>query len=137
MCIRDRDDPEHTRHRKMWNPAFTAAAMERYIPVMQRVITERSSHWPEHEKIDIYAEAREITFDIAAAALGGIERGVDVDRMRQMFYVLLSGFSPDQEDAQNYELNYMPVSYTHLDVYKRQGRIPITSTANFALQRAD
>ena len=103
------DDPEHTRHRKMWNPAFTAAAMERYIPVMQRVITERSSHWPEHEKIDIYAEAREITFDIAAAALGGIERGVDVDRMRQMFYVLLSGFSPDQEDAQNYELNYMQV----------------------------
>ena len=49
------DDPEHARHRKMWNPAFTAAAMERYIPVMQRVITERSSHWTQQSKINIYS----------------------------------------------------------------------------------
>ncbi len=37
----DVDDPEHAVHRRMWNPAFTAVAMEAYVPIILRVIADR------------------------------------------------------------------------------------------------
>src|SRR5215207_8524937 len=85
------DDPDHARHRKMWNPAFTSAYMESYLPVIQRVIAERTADWAEQESVDVYTEAREITFDIAAAALGGFQIGERVDRLRHLFYTMLYG----------------------------------------------
>ncbi len=96
------DDPEHARHRKMWNPAFTAAAMEAYIPIIQQVIADRTASWAERGLVDVYEEAREITFDIAAAALGGFERGPEIDRMREHFYTLLR-FDDRAETWENYE----------------------------------
>jgi cytochrome P450 len=91
------DDPEHARHRKMWNPAFTSACMETYLPVIQRVIAERTRHWPERDGVDVYAEAREITFDAAAAALAGFRTGAEVDRLRELFYTLLHGFDVGED----------------------------------------
>ncbi len=88
------DDPEHARHRKMWNPAFTSAAMESYLPVLHRVIAERTREWPKHAQVDVYTEAREITFDAAAACLAGLRTGAEVDRLRELFYALLYGAGP-------------------------------------------
>lgn len=99
------DDPEHARHRKMWNPAFTATAMEVYVPVIQQVIAERTASWPNRTEVDVYAEAREITFDIAAAALGGFERGPAVDRLRELFYTLLR-FDDRVEAWESYERRF-------------------------------
>jgi cytochrome P450 len=65
------DPPEHTRHRALMNPAFTTVFMAAYLPLMQRIIAERSATWPERPEIDLMVEAREITFDVAAAALVG------------------------------------------------------------------
>lgn len=96
------DDPEHAVHRRMWNPAFTAAAMEAYVPIILRVIAERTRHWPHQDSVDVYKEAREITFDAAAAALAGFEPGPDVDRMRQMFNTLI-GFDPDELTFEQYQ----------------------------------
>lgn len=84
------DPPEHTWHRKQWNPAFTQAYMERYLPLMQRVIAEHIAHWGEQDKIDLYHEARAITFHVAAAALAGIERGPEVERLQKLFYALIA-----------------------------------------------
>ncbi len=86
------DDPEHAIHRKMWNPAFAASYMGTYLPIMQRVVEERTARWPQLGEIDLYSEAREITFDIAAAALAGFDRGEQVDNLRTLFYGLLHGF---------------------------------------------
>ncbi len=86
------DDPEHAIHRKMWNPAFAAAYMDTYLPVMQRVIEGRTSTWPARGEVDIYAESRQITFDIAAAALAGFDTGEQVDHLRHLFAILLHGF---------------------------------------------
>jgi retinoid hydroxylase len=97
------DDPEHARHRKMWNPAFTTAAMEAYLPILQRIIAERTARWPSQEAVDVYAEAREITFDAAAAALAGMRTGPEVDRLRELFYVLLHGFDPNAETWEGFE----------------------------------
>lgn len=96
------DDPDHAVHRRMWNPAFTSAAMEAYVPVIQRVIEQRTSHWATQPDVDVYAEAREITFDAAAAALAGFEPGPEVDRMRNAFYTLLNGFDEANETYEQY-----------------------------------
>lgn len=91
------DDPEHARHRKMWNPAFTGAYMATYLPVMQRVIAARTASWLGQDSVDVYRESREITFDVAAAALAGFRTGAEVDRLRELFYILLHGFDPAHE----------------------------------------
>ncbi|MDQ3811154.1 MAG: cytochrome P450, partial [Chloroflexota bacterium] len=83
------DPPEHTRHRALMNPAFSAAFMATYLPLMQRVIAERTRGWVERDEIDLLAEAREITFDVAAAALVGFQSGPEVDWLRERFYRLL------------------------------------------------
>lgn len=86
------DDPEHAVHRRMWNPAFAASYMGAYLPIMQQVIETRTATWPERGEIDLAAEAREITFDIAAAALSGFATGEQVDNLRNIFYNLMHGF---------------------------------------------
>jgi cytochrome P450 len=86
------DDPEHAIHRRMWNPAFASAYMGTYLPIMQRVVEQRTAAWPARGEIDLYLESREITFDIAAAALAGFETGEQVDYLRKLFYGLLHGF---------------------------------------------
>jgi len=91
------DDHEHAIHRKMWNPAFAAAYMDDYLPVMQRVIEERTATWPRMGVVDIYAESRQITFDIAAAALAGFDTGEQVDHLRHLFATLLHGFDDASE----------------------------------------
>ena len=85
------DDPEHARHRKMWNPAFTSAYMESYLPLLQDVIAEHTARWAERGEIDVYQGAREITFDVAARALAGVPHGPEVERLQQLFYTLLYG----------------------------------------------
>lgn len=96
------DDPEHAWHRKMWNPAFTTAYMEAYLPLMQRIIAERTATWPERGEVDLYQEAREITFDVAASALAGVRRGPEADRLQQLFYALIVG---DRTGQDSYEAN--------------------------------
>src|SRR5215813_3170581 len=92
------DPPEHPRHRALMNPAFTSAFMAGYLPLMQRVIAQRTAAWIDHDEIDLLAEAREITFDVAAAALVGFEAGAQVDWLRERFYTLLHGPGYRSED---------------------------------------
>jgi cytochrome P450 len=95
------DGAEWTWHRKMWNPAFTQAYMERYLPLMQQIIAERTAKWAEREQVDLYQEAREITFDVAASALAGVRRGQESERLQRLFYLLLTGGSLDAQDDQD------------------------------------
>jgi cytochrome P450 len=83
------DDPEHARQRRLMNPAFAISYMTRYLPIMNRVIADRSRDWAERGEIDIYAEARKITFDVAAECLVGLRTGADVDHLRELFYALM------------------------------------------------
>ncbi|HEU5347468.1 MAG TPA: cytochrome P450 [Ktedonobacterales bacterium] len=94
------DDPEHARHRKLMNPAFVISYMSRYLPVMNRVVADRSRDWAERGEIDIYAEARKITFDVAAECLTGLRTGDEVDHLRELFYLLVR---PDFEEYESFE----------------------------------
>ena len=92
------DPPEHTQHRKLWNPAFAHAYMERYVPLVQQVIAERTARWSEQGESDLYREAREITFHVAAAALAGLGRGPRVEQLQRLFYTLIAeGANPDPQ----------------------------------------
>jgi len=88
------DDPEHAVQRKLWNPAFSQSYISTYLPIMQQVIAARTAAWSERGEVDLYHEARELTFDIAAAALAGLEPGPEIDRVRGLFYELLHNFDP-------------------------------------------
>ncbi len=86
------DPPEHTRHRAMMNPAFTAHYMASYLPLMNDVIRKRTADWAARGDIDLFTEAREITFDVAAGALTSVQDTAQVNRMRELFYTVLHGF---------------------------------------------
>ncbi len=83
------DDPQHARDRKIMNPAFTIAYMERYLPAMHRVIRDRSRDWPERGVVHLADETRKITFDIAAETLLGFERGPRLDHLRELFFAMI------------------------------------------------
>jgi len=82
------DPPEHTRHRKLWNPAFTNAYMECYLPLVQRVIAEHTARWLEQGEVDLYQAMRELTFHVAASALVGLERSQKAEQLQKLFYTL-------------------------------------------------
>lgn len=102
------DGEEHGRHRKMMNPAFTIAYMGRYLPIMSRVIAQRTADWPSRDWVDLYDESRKVTFDVAAEALVGFQTGADADRLRTWFYALIySDFNAASEtEAQFMERMY-------------------------------
>jgi cytochrome P450 len=84
------DGAQHDQHRRMMNPAFTISYMDRYLPLMQRIIRQRVAGWADSGEVDIYEEARKITFDVAAEALTGLRVGAEVDRFREMFAEMLN-----------------------------------------------
>jgi cytochrome P450 len=83
------DGPRHDEHRRVMNPAFAISYMDRYLPLMHRIIRERTADWVARGEVDIYAEARKITFDVAAEALVGFRTGPEVDQFRELFFALL------------------------------------------------
>jgi retinoid hydroxylase len=94
--ILNMDGAEHARDRKMMNPGFTIAYMSRYLPIMARVIRERTADWAARGEVDLFEETRRITFDVAAEALIGFRTGAEVDRMRELFMTLLyQDFDPE------------------------------------------
>lgn len=96
------DDPPHSAHRRIMNPAFAIAYMARYLPIMRRVIADRTGDWADRGEVDVYQEARKITFDVAAETLVGFSAGEEVDTLRRLFYTMLAGdYDPavDTEDS--------------------------------------
>lgn len=84
------DGQRHDEHRRIMNPAFAIGYMDRYLPLMHRIIRERSAGWAARAEVDIYDEARKITFDVAAEALLGFRTGPEVDQFREIFFALLT-----------------------------------------------
>ncbi len=101
----NQDGATWARSRKLWNPAFTTAYMETYLPVIQRIVAQHTASWLERREVDLFAEARAITFHVAATALAGVERNAEVERLRELFYVLLprNPLSGNPDEYADYE----------------------------------
>ncbi len=83
------DGAEHDQQRKVMNPAFAVSYMDRYLPLMNRIVREQVATWAERDAVDIYEEARKLTFNIAAEALTGLSAGAEVDRFRELYVGIL------------------------------------------------
>ena len=83
------DGEEHDRHRKMMNPAFTISYMDRYLPLMNRIIRQQAQSWPKAGEIDLYKEARQFTFEVATQALTSLKEGDEIEHFRTLFWSLL------------------------------------------------
>jgi cytochrome P450 len=83
------DGEEHSRHRRIMNPAFAISYMDRYLPLMNSIIRQHIATWKQMGEIDVYQEARKITFDVVAQALAGFKAGTEVEQFRQIFVHLL------------------------------------------------
>jgi cytochrome P450 len=93
------DGKRHDQHRRAMNPAFAIGYMDRYLPLMNRIIRQRTAGWLDRGEVDVYEEARKITFDVAAEALTGLRAGPEVDRFREIFFALLTlGSVTDEGD---------------------------------------
>ena len=103
------DDPEHARQRKLMSPAFVISYMSRYLPIMNRVIADRTRDWAARGEVDVYAETRKITFDVAAECLTGLRAGAEVDHLRELFYALLQSDFEDGETMADYFARMMGV----------------------------
>ncbi len=97
------DDPTHTHHRRLWNPAFSSAAMEMYLPRVERLIAQQIATWRGRGEVDLYDEARRITFDIAATVLAGLPPGSTLDRVRDLFWVMFHSFDRRHESTQAFQ----------------------------------
>lgn len=98
------DDPDHAVHRRLWNPAWTSARMAEYLPAMERIITERLATWRQRGEVDLYEEARRITFDIAATVLAGLPPGATLDRVRELFYIMFHSFNRRRESTRAFQV---------------------------------
>ena len=102
----NQDNPEWARSRKMWNPAFTNAYMETYLPLIQRIVAQHTDTWAGQEQVDIFQEMRQITFHVAATALAGIDQPEAVEHLQKLFYDLLPRagmFFGDEAAYEEYE----------------------------------
>lgn len=96
------DGPEHDEHRQMMNPAFAVAYMDRYLPIMQRVIRERVATWAAAGQVEVVSEARRITFDVAAETLAGLAPGEEVARYREVYFRMLNNEVETQEEFERF-----------------------------------
>ncbi len=113
------DGHEHSVQRKMMNPAFATSYMDRYLPIMNRVIAARIANWGERGAVDLYDEARKITFDVAAEALVGFSAGPQVDRFRELFVTLLQG-DPNARSEEEFFSSSMSARDTLMPLLQEQ-----------------
>jgi len=66
------DGAVHADHRRMMNPAFAVGHLGEYLRVMQRIIAGCVAGWAARGTVDIFEEARGLTFAIAAETLAGL-----------------------------------------------------------------
>ncbi|MFK7800579.1 MAG: cytochrome P450 [Anaerolineae bacterium] len=92
------DDPDHAIHRKMWNPAFTNDVMQAYTPLIHQIIEQKIAKFAAQPFVNTQKESQEITFDVAAAALAGIEQGAVLDRLRELFWRMLHAEDINSQD---------------------------------------
>jgi retinoid hydroxylase len=117
------DGGEHDRQRKVMNPAFTVSYMDRYLPLMNRIIREQVATWAEQDEVDIYDEARKLTFAIAAEALASLKPGEEIDRFRDLYVAILMGgdFAASEEEFLS-RVNYLRGQVAELLIPKIEER---------------
>jgi cytochrome P450 len=83
---------EHRRHRRVLQPAFTAAAVESYRTSFVRAAQRTANRWTDGTDIDLVADMAALTVDAAGSTLFGADLQATAPRITRALSVLLSGF---------------------------------------------
>jgi len=87
-----RDGEAHRRHRRLLGGAFRAGELEGYRAIFARDVAARCQGWTGRE-IDVFAEARRLTLDIAASTFLGLSLRAETDQALGWFAQLANGLT--------------------------------------------
>jgi cytochrome P450 len=89
------DEDPHLEQRKLMLPAFHGERMQRLSGLMSELAEREVGSWPLEEPVALHARLRNLTLEIILRAVFGLERGAQLDTLREVLTGLLAfGDSP-------------------------------------------
>jgi hypothetical protein len=89
------DEAAHLEQRKLLLPAFHGESMQRLAGLMAELAEAEVESWPREQPIALHPRLQRLTLEIILRAVFGLERGAQLDRLRELLRKLLAfGESP-------------------------------------------
>jgi cytochrome P450 len=83
------DEDPHLAQRKLMLPAFHGEAMQRLQGLMEELTERELSSWPVGEPVALHPRLQRLTLEIVLRAVFGLERGTQLDRLRELLTEVL------------------------------------------------
>ncbi len=87
------DGAEHHKRKARLLQAFTDDALASYLPTMQQMIAATLHGWAERGEVRGLDELRGLAIEVLCANIAGLAPGPRLDRLRQLYTVLLDGMT--------------------------------------------
>jgi cytochrome P450 len=84
------DDEEHMHQRKLLLPAFHGERMQRLAGLMTELTEREVESWPQGEPLALHSRLQRLTLEIILRAAFGLERGAQLDSLRDLLTRILS-----------------------------------------------
>jgi cytochrome P450 len=84
------DEGPHLTQRKLMLPAFHGEAMQRLEGLMVDLTEREIASWPVAEPVALHPRLQRLTLEIVLRAVFGLERGAQLDRLRELLTEVLS-----------------------------------------------
>ncbi len=78
------DHAEHARQRRLMQPAFALAAVERHLPHTQRIVALHTRDWAERGIVEVRLAMRDLAFDVVAEVLLGLPPGEPIRELHRL-----------------------------------------------------
>jgi cytochrome P450 len=89
------DEGPHLRQRKLLLPAFHGERMQRLSGLMSELAEREVASWPLEQPVALHPPVRRLTLEIILRAVFGLERGAQLDELRDLLTEILAfGDSP-------------------------------------------
>jgi hypothetical protein len=84
------DESAHLEQRKLLLPAFHGESMQRLAGLMAELAEAEIESWPREEAIALHPRLQRLTLEIILRAVFGLERGAQLDRLRELLTKVLA-----------------------------------------------
>ncbi len=84
------DEAAHLEQRKLLLPAFHGESMQRLAGLMGELTDAEVESWPREQPIALHPRLPRLTLEIVLRAVFGLERGAQLDRLRELLTRLLA-----------------------------------------------
>jgi cytochrome P450 len=84
------DEAPHMEQRKLLLPAFHGETMQRLAGLMEELTEREIASWPREQPIALHPRLQRLTLEIVLRAVFGLERGAQLDRLRELLTEVLA-----------------------------------------------